>query len=56
MFTFTLTADSVEGLRALILAAAEKILADEPAPEKTIADFPLAEIVAHLNDQGFKVS
>ena len=55
MFTFTLTAATVEELHDLILDAAAKIAGPTVTEEKTLEDFSLQEIAEHLETQGYKI-
>ncbi len=55
MFTFTLTAESVEELQGLILAAAIEIPGQQPTAEKTLEDFSLQEIAEYLKTKGFEL-
>jgi len=55
MFTFTLTADSVEELQDLILEAAQKISGPPVFEETTLDDFSLQDIAEHLRAKGFEL-
>lgn len=56
-FQFIINACNVDDLDRQILAMAAKIsgVKTAPTPEKTLADFPLQDIIEHIGEQGLKI-